>query len=65
MNAHQAVELADKDARLQAILIQGIHCVAGRRAIERAEARGVEFSYLHKWNDGKVIAVPNYDTRGK
>lgn len=62
MNAKQAVLLAEEKPNLQAILIAGIHVVSSREAVQNAEARGVEFSYLHR-HEGKIVSIPNYDTR--
>lgn len=62
MNAEQAVKLAESKKGLQAILIHGMHVVAGRKAIEKAESRGVEFSYLYL-HEGKIVGIPNYDER--
>jgi mannose/fructose/N-acetylgalactosamine-specific phosphotransferase system component IIB len=62
MNAEQAVKLAESGKGLQAILIGGMHVVAGKKAIEKAESRGVEFAYLHR-HEGKIVSIPNYDTR--
>lgn len=62
MNAEQAVALAESKKGLQAILIQGMHVVAGVKAIQKAESRGAEFSYLHR-HEGKIVGIPNYDQR--
>lgn len=60
MNAEQAVTLAESKKGLQAILIQGMHVVAGDKATQKAESRGVEFSRLYR-HEGKIVAIQNYD----
>lgn len=58
MNAKQAVGMAESKSGLTAILISGMHVVAGTKAVEEAESRGVEFSYLYR-HKGKIVSVPN------
>lgn len=63
MTVAEAIRLANSGDGLEAILIEGMHAVVSRKDAEKADARGVEFSYLCL-HDGKSTAIPNRTAGG-